>query len=204
MCSRASDVMTDKARAALDSLFGPLGWEPQRKEVELRPTDPVRVVRPAGDGELETVSARWGFVPDGMGAAELKKYAMFNARIETLAQSKAFADAFQKQRCVIPLSAFFEWPTVDGQKQKTKVSRPDGLPLLVAGLWNRAPSSLGIVESCTLVTRPPTPDLLSVHDRMPALLLSKDLDTWLSGTPTEALEAAQTSWRAGVLNVQAV
>lgn len=93
---------------------------------------------------------------------------------------------------MVPLSAFYEWPTVDGQKIKTRVARPDGLPLLVAGLWNRCEGSEGIVESCTLVTRPPTSDLLS-----------KDLKTWLHGTPKEAQTAALTSWRPGVLSVQA-
>ena len=138
-----------------------------------------------------------------MGAAELKKYAMFNARVETLRESRVFGPAFQTQRCVIPLSAFYEWPSVDGKKIKTRMSRPDGLPLLLAGLWNRIAGPLGEVESCTLVTRPPTADLMCVHDRMPALLLSRDLKTWLYGTPEEAQTAALTSWRPGVLQVQA-
>ena len=68
---------------------------------------------------------------------------------------------------------------MDGKKIKTRMSRPDGLPLLVAGLWNRCEGREGVVESCNIVTRPPTPDLLSVHDRMPALLLSRDLTAWL-------------------------
>jgi putative SOS response-associated peptidase YedK len=59
------------------------------------------------------------------------------------------------------------------------------------------------VESCTIVTRPPTPDLLNVHDRMPALLLIRDLKTWFQGTTDEAGEAALTSRRPGLLSVQA-
>ena len=201
MCSRIEDVMTEKARAALRQVLGPLPWLEKGRE-DVRPTDQVQVIRPAEVGH-ELVSARWGFVPVGMGTAELKKYAMFNARVETLSESLAFGPAFRTQRCVIPLSAFYEWPTVDGKKQKTRMSRPDGLPLLVAGLWNRCERKEGVVESCTLVTRPPTPDLLSVHDRMPALLLIKDLKTWFHGTTEEAKEAALTSWRPGVLTVQA-
>ena len=92
---------------------------------------------------------------------------------------------------------------MDGKKIKTRLSRPDRLPLLVAGLWNSCEGSESVVESCTLVTRPLTADLLSVHDRMPALLLSKDLKTWLHGTPEEAQTAALTSWRPGILTVQA-
>jgi putative SOS response-associated peptidase YedK len=201
MCSRIEDVMTDKARTALLNVLGPLPWL-EKGQGEVRPTDQIQLIRPA-DGGHELALARWGFVPAGMGAAELKKYAMFNARVETLTESRVFGLAFQGQRCVVPMSAFYEWPTVDGKKQKTRMSRPDGLPLLVAGLWNRCEGSEGTTESCTLVTRPPTPDLLSVHDRMPALLLSKDLKAWFHGTPDEAQEAARNSWPNGVLSVQA-
>ncbi len=84
------------------------------------------------------------------------------------------------------------------------MARPDGLPLLVAGLWNRATGPQGVVESCTVVTRPPTSDGQHVHDRMPALLLSGELDTWLHGTPEQALAAASSSWRPGVLEIQRV
>ncbi|WP_407573022.1 SOS response-associated peptidase [Deinococcus altitudinis] len=171
-------------------------------EVNTPSTDQIQVIRPYKGGH-ELALARWGFVPAGMGAAALKKYAMFNARGETLSESRAFGPAFRTQRCVVPLSAFYEWPTVDGKKRKTRLSRPDGLPLLVAGLWNRCEGKGGTVESCTLVTRPPTSNLLSVHDRMPALLLSKDLETWLHGTPEEAQTAALTSWQIGILSVQA-
>ena len=182
-------------------MLGLLPWLGKGRE-DVRPTDQIQLIRPA-EGGHELVSARWGFVPAGMGTVELEKYAMFNARIETLSESRAFGPAFQTQRCVIPLSAFYEWPTVDGKKIKTRMSRPDGLPLLVAGLWNRCEGREGVVESCNIVTRPPTPDLLSVHDRMPALLLSKDLKTWFHGTTDEAKEAALTSWQTGLLSVQA-
>lgn len=170
--------MTEKARTALLQVLGPLPWL-AKGQGEVRPTDQIQLIRP-GDGGHELVSARWGFIPAGMGAAELRKYAMFNARAETLTEGRAFGPAFQNQRCVVPMSAFYEWPVVDGKKWKTRLSRPDGLPLLVAGLWNRCEGSGGTVESCTLVTRPPTSDLLSVHDRMPALL-SRDLETWFHG-----------------------
>jgi putative SOS response-associated peptidase YedK len=101
MCSRIEDVFTEKARQALLRVLGPLPWlETGRGDV--RPTDQIQVVRPAEVGH-ELVSARRGFVPAGMGAPELQKYVMFNARIETLKESRAF----QIQRCVISLSAFY-------------------------------------------------------------------------------------------------
>ena len=199
MCSRIEDLPSAKAVAALTALFGPFGWRTDGRQ-GLKPTDQVRLVR-ALDGSYEAPLARWGLVPDGMGVAELKKYAMFNARLETLESSRAFSSAFRTRRCVLPLSAFFEWPSWDGKKRKVRITRPDGLPLLAAGLWNRSTDG---GESCTLVTRVPTLDLEHVHDRMPALLLSRDLDAWLRGSATQAKEVAGTSWPPGALQIQPV
>jgi putative SOS response-associated peptidase YedK len=150
MCSRIEDVFTEKARQALLRVLGPLPWlETGRGDV--RPTDQIQVVRPAEVGH-ELVSARRGFVPAGMGAPELQKYVMFNARIETLKKSRAV----QIQRYVISLSAFYEWPTVavDGKKQKTQMEYARmGCRCATRGfgtagrarevLWSRAPSSRG-------------------------------------------------------------
>ncbi|MBB5365373.1 hypothetical protein [Deinococcus humi] len=41
----------------------------------------------------------------------------------------------------------------------------------------------GLRESCTVVIRPPRPDLVERRERMPALLPSKDHDAWLHAPP---------------------
>lgn len=105
---------------------------------------------------------------------------------------------------MIPLAAFWEWPVSEGVKAKVRIARRDSKPLLVAGLWSRIHIPDGPLESCTVVTRPPTPDLLDVHDRMPALLLSRDLDAWLSGSPAQARAAVLGSWQASILSVMQV
>ncbi|WP_264778897.1 SOS response-associated peptidase [Deinococcus aetherius] len=71
-------------------------------------------------------------------------------------------------------------------------------PRFAAGLWEVTVTPDGPLESVTVVNRDPVPGL-EVHDRMPALLLSQDLDAWLRGTPQEALEAAMISWPSGLL-----
>lgn len=113
-----------------------------------------------------------------MSLKEAKKYATFNARAEYLTEKPMFRAAFQKQRMVIPLAGFWECPALpNGKKQKVRISRKDDKPLLVSGLWNCIETPDGPLESCTLVTRPITPDLITVHDRLPALLLTKDIPT---------------------------
>ena len=139
-----------------------------------------------------------------MSLDEAKRYATFNARIESLEAKPMFRAAFQNQRCVIPLAAFWEWPVRAGVKTWVRIARKDDKPLLVAGLWNRTMTSDGMLESCTIVTRPPTPDLVEVHDRMPALLLTKDIDAWLDAPPHQARTAALSSWQPRILTVTPV
>ncbi|WP_255808203.1 SOS response-associated peptidase family protein [Deinococcus sp. KNUC1210] len=138
-------------------------------------------------------------IPERMTEDEVKKYAMFNARIETVERSRAFAQPFRSRRAVIPISCFFEWPILQtGVKTKVRIARPDGLPLLAAGLWNCTEDG---TASCTVMTRPAPAELDGAHDRAPALLLTRDLEAWLYGAPAQAKRAAASSWQPGLLTV---
>lgn len=202
MCGRADDDFGPAGWETLDWLFG-IGKPKRSRRAEVRPTDPIMFVRRAAVS-WDAPEGRWGLVPHGMTLEQAKKYATFNARAESLTEKPMFRAAFQaRQRCVIPLAGFWEWPEQGGAKVRTRIDRPDGKPLLVAGIWNRVMTPDGPLESCTVVTRPPTPDLEHVHDRMPALLLSQDLDAWLDASPPQARAAAMTSWQPGILRVAA-
>lgn len=202
MCGRADDDFGPVGWDTLDWLFGLRRRRPHRpRRAEVRPTDQLMFMRRAGQG-WDAPDGRWGLVPHGMTLEQAKKYATFNARAESPTEKPMFRGAFQAgQRCVIPLAGFWEWPELHGKKTRTRIDRPDGKPLLVAGLWNRVETPDGSLESCTMVTRPPTPDLEHVHDRMPALLLSQDLDAWLEAPAAQARAAAMTGWRPGILRV---
>lgn len=131
MCGRADDNFGPAAWEVLTHLFGPLGWELESMRAEVRPTDPLRFVRRAGQGYAAPYG-RWGLVPRGMSLDDAKKLSTFNARVETLDSKPVFRSAFKQQRCVIPLAGFWEWPQLPGGgKQKVRISRRDGKPLLV-------------------------------------------------------------------------
>ncbi len=131
---------------------------------EVRPTDPLGFIR-ANRDRAEAARGRWGLVGPGMDLQQAKKYATFNARAETVQTSRTFADAFRHRRCLVPLSAFWEWPEVDGKKTRTRITRKDGLPLVVAGLWSSWRDADGEHDSVTVVTVEAGEDLAHVHDR---------------------------------------
>jgi putative SOS response-associated peptidase YedK len=75
----------------------------------IAPTDPVEVVRRAASGTTELVSMRWGLVPWWWKKPLKQSPASFNARAESVADKPMFRDAFQRHRCVIPASGYYEW-----------------------------------------------------------------------------------------------
>jgi putative SOS response-associated peptidase YedK len=65
------------------------------------------------------VSARgWGHVSSWW-SKPLKelKLATFNARAETVATKPMFRSAFKRNRCLIPVSGYYEWQDTLGGKQ---------------------------------------------------------------------------------------
>src|SRR5436309_1436301 len=64
----------------------------------------------ARDGKRELVPMRGGLVPSWW-KKPLKelKLATFNARVETVAEKPFFRGAFNRTRCLIPVSGYYEW-----------------------------------------------------------------------------------------------
>ena len=112
------------------------------------------------------------------------KLATFNARAETVATKPMFRSAFKRNRCVIPVSGYYEWQDTPGGKQPWYFTARNGSPALtIAGLWNewRDKASGETLKSCTMIITEPNKFVAEVHDRMPALLAEKDYEPWLSG-----------------------
>jgi putative SOS response-associated peptidase YedK len=134
---------------------------------------------------------RWGFVPYWV--RELKGARQpINARIETVATSKMFADAFRRRRCLLPADGFYEWQDRgDGRpKQPYLLADPDGAPLAFAGIWTvwrdptiEDPEPLFSTAIVTTEARGPMADL---HERMPVVLPEQLWADWLTADEDEA------------------
>lgn len=106
----------------------------------------VRAETPDGAAEpappaRELVAAQWGLVPHWVKSAadgRLRAAKLVNAKSETVSTTRAFYDAWQNgQRCIVPMAAFFEDDWRSGKAVPTRISRIDGQPMGVAGLWAR-------------------------------------------------------------------
>ena len=81
-------------------------------DYNVAPTTYQPIIRQSKDtGERELVLARWGLIPFfAKSLADVKGISTINARAETLATSGTWKTPFKRRRCIIPASAFYEWP----------------------------------------------------------------------------------------------
>ena len=141
---------------------------------EIRPTNVVPVIAPNRNGKTTSYPMKWGFQIPG-------RSLLVNARTETAAEKPTFKESWEKRRCVIPASWYFEWEHLignSGQKKtgdKYMIQPKNSTMTWLCGLY-RIENELPVF---TVLTREPTEELRRIHDRMP-LILPKDLiEDWI-------------------------
>jgi len=139
----------------------PMDWEPPPGSSHIYPTQVAPIIRrPAERGtgddavpEVEAVPAHYGLLP---GFAKDIKYGVrtYNARAETVHELASFKNAWAKARhCIIPCEAIYEPDWRTGKHIPTRITRADGEPLGVAGLWQPWKSPAGQwVNSFAMIT----------------------------------------------------
>ena len=94
---------------------------------------------PERERERELLQVQWGLVPHWVKSASdgrLRAPKLVNARSENVTTSTPFRDTWlQSQRCIVPMQAFYVDDLRSGKAVATRISRIDGAPMGVAGLW---------------------------------------------------------------------
>lgn len=122
----------------------------------------------------------------------------YNARSETAHEKPSFRDAWrQGRRCIVPVEAVYEpnWET--GKAVRWRISRRDGAPMGIAGLWGwwRAPNDPSGREWLSFTMLTINADGHAVFQRMHrpgeekrmvVILDEADYDAWLEA-PTPRL-----------------
>lgn len=177
---------------------------PTTPTVTTAPAEPGLAEAPAPDAPAlparELVPAQWGLVPHWVKSAadgRLRASKLVNAKSETVSTTRAFHEAWVKgQRCIVPMAAFFEDDWRDGKARPTRISRIDGQPMGVAGLWARWTGSDGeTILSYTLLTMNANNHALlrryqqpGSEKRMPVVLNEGAYGAWLTVRMEKAKE----------------
>lgn len=165
----------------------PINIEPNP---DLRPTDPAVVARQTEEGWI-IEKMRWGLIPYWRSGKPVKdtepgrgdgfKISTFNARCEGVASAATFKGAFERRRCIIPATSYYEWTGGTGSKVKHTFRRADGEMIWFGGIWDKATTSdQGEVLSFTVITSPSDGWMAEYHSRAPMILdQGDDWRRWL-------------------------
>ena len=143
------------------------------------PDRQIAIVRAGPEGH-EAGFARWGLLGPWMKEAN-DPGRQINARSEGAAGKPMLRDSFQKGRCLIPASAFYEWQkAASGPARPFCVALASSEPLAFAGLWRRNRLTDGsLLDSCAILTTDASALLRPIHPRMPVILPQPSHALWL-------------------------
>jgi putative SOS response-associated peptidase YedK len=145
------------------------------KAAEVFPTDYAPVLTLGSNGR-EARLMSWGF-PKWQGPG-----VVFNARSETAGEKAMFRNALERRRCVVPSAGFFEWKHEGGKKKKDKylLTLPGEKMLYMAGFYGSFRDKLGKpYDGFVILTAEACESMAKLHDRMPVILSSGQLQWWL-------------------------
>lgn len=164
MCGRYSfDVNIEELEKYYGLTESQLDFTPKE---EICPTNTAPVL--IADGKLRLVE--WGFKPS------FQKGVLINARGETVHEKKTFQEAFQRRRCVVFSSGFYEWKKEEGASTKFLITSDDEPFLAMAGLWE----VFGDTANFVIVTTASADEMEGIHPRMPVLLHKDEIRNYLN------------------------
>ena len=101
--------------------------------------------------------------------------------METADQKPTFRECWQRRRCIIPASFYFEWEHLtkpDGTKEtgdKYAIQPAGATVTWLAGLYRMENG----YPFFTILTRPPVGEVGRIHDRMPLILPETAIAGWI-------------------------
>ena len=139
---------------------------------EIYPTDVVPVIASKRSGDRGVFPMKWGFSG---------KTLLMNARSETAGLRPTFRECWERRRCIVPASWYFEWEHLRGNDGKIRtgdkymIHPKDSAMRWLCGLY-RIEESLPVF---VVLTREPSEEIRFIHDRMPLILPERCIDDWI-------------------------
>lgn len=139
---------------------------------EMRPTDVVPMIAPNRSGNKAVFPMKWGYA---------SKTLLMNARTETAAEKLTFKDDWQKHRCIVPASWYYEWEHRLGNDGKKHTGdkymiQPKGATVTwLCGLYRIEDGMSYFV----ILTWEPGEGIRFIHDRMPLIMPEDLVNEWI-------------------------
>jgi putative SOS response-associated peptidase YedK len=146
---------------------------------------PNTLVLRIADGERLFEQMRWQLVPS-FEPAFTTKLSTINAKSETVFDSPLFGPLVVQQRCIVPISGFFEWKTDGQRKHPFKIHLRSNAIMSVAGIWETwRPGKADERRSFSIMTTTANRFMREIRDRMPVILDKAAVADWLDPETSE-------------------
>ncbi len=177
MCGRFTVVLTEKNFKEEFNVEAPPEYT--YESYNIAPSQPVPIIHLDKHQKRQLSLMEWGFLAPW--AKDYKETLRpINARLETVDKSPMFKPSFQKRRCLIPATGFYEWSTKTSPKQPYYFYEQDHPLFAFAGLWSLWEKEAGVILSFTIITKEAEESVKPVHGRMPYVLNKKHYELWLA------------------------
>ena len=129
----------------------------------------------------------WGIVPNNKTPEQIKPYYKeavkygggLNARAEKLFDHFIYKNVIHEQRCIIPVTGFFEPHEYEKKKYPFFIQNENNEPLALAGIY----TIIDIYVTFSIITKEASPLLAKIHNlkkRQPLILDLEQSKEWLS------------------------
>jgi len=159
------------------SVAAALAAAPERYNVAVR--KPASIVLDRGDGAT-VEDAVWGLVPSWSKTPETK-YTTVTARLERAPASRIYRSAWEKRRCVVPMTGYYKWDRTQKPARPYFIQSRDGHALFAAGLWDRWPADEPELTTFTVLTMPNDAIPAPLVPDGPVFLPAVEVEAWLAG-----------------------
>ena len=134
----------------------------------------------------------WGIVPNNNTPDQIKPYYKeavkygggLNARAEKLFNHFIYKNAIHEQRCIIPVTGFFEPHEYEKKKYPFFIKNSEEQPLALAGIY----TVIGTHITFSIITKEASPLFAKIHNfkkRQPLILDLEQSKEWLSPNVSE-------------------
>lgn len=151
----------------------------------IRPTNHADVIRldESGNNVLEPMV--FGLIPS-WSKFEKVEFSTFNARSETVAETRTYMHPFKKRRGLVLAKHFFEFhpiPMDNGKPVKVPYcfAFKDRRPFVMAVIWDENSIATDkTIRSFSIITTPPISVVKPYHHRSPLILTPEDALKWVN------------------------
>ena len=171
---------TPQLRQILDKAYrSPLAFrmlerlgQPLKKDGDIKPGDIAPVIATSNKSKLTYFPMIWGYsMPED--PKTRRSEPLLQARMETVASSTAWKENYERRRCVVPASYFFIGSSAG---RDTYLVQPAGAhTTLFAGIYRMENDFPRFI----LLTRPASPEIKDICDRMPVILPKDAVKEWI-------------------------